>query len=60
MSDFDIMEYSTKWYIIAPALIVFYVVYKKINEAYLMKKLERLGKQTPKAMATWDSNFHSG
>ena len=47
MSDFDIMEYSTKWYIIAPALIVFYVVYKKINEAYLMKKLGAVRETNP-------------
>ncbi|KAI5967623.1 ALK2, partial [Candida margitis] len=39
MSDFDIFDYATKWYVLAPALIVLYAVYKKVNEAYLRKKL---------------------
>ena len=39
MSDFEIVDYATKWYVVAPALVVLYVVYTKIREAYLMKKL---------------------
>ncbi|KAG5419204.1 ALK2 [Candida metapsilosis] len=38
MSDLDIVNYATKWYVVAPALIALYVVYSKIHEAYLMEK----------------------
>ncbi|KAI5954870.1 hypothetical protein KGF57_003895 [Candida theae] len=38
MSDFDIANYATKWYVLAPVLIALYVVYSKIQEAVLRKK----------------------
>ncbi|KAI5902134.1 Cytochrome P450 52A5 [Candida parapsilosis] len=39
MLDFNIMGYTISLFVLAPALIVLYVVYKIITEVYLMKKL---------------------
>ncbi|KAI5954868.1 ALK2 [Candida theae] len=39
MSEFDILNSATKWYVALPALILLYVAYKQVYEAYLMKKL---------------------
>ncbi|KAG5416871.1 ALK2 [Candida metapsilosis] len=38
MSDFDIADYATKWYVVASALLILYAVYTKIKEVYLMRK----------------------
>ena len=39
MSDLTLFDYATKWYVLAPALIVLYAVYIQVYNAYLIKKL---------------------